>query len=888
MLPELPPTLERTYRAFTAHSLIALNTRRRHAMAATSLERGSTRTQSAFSSSLSLWSRSFFALCCLCLLLAGMVPGFASLAHAADAPAAATPSATGSLSKDDAQQLLNVLNDPKKREDFTHTLSLMAKGLPAAAPAAAKPAAAAPAVVDSDVNSELDNLTSSMQGYVQNFAGLFKDLGFVGSWFRSQISNPETRKTLLDAFSRAAIILLAALALERGTSLMLKKPLTAVTSHAEARERKQEASAAVESVQAATSTPDGDNTQTRADDQRRRNEVMRYLVRVPYNFLHFLLKLLPVVVALAIGYLGAEFLTTTSQARTVTITLTNAYVVARGLYLLLETGLAPRSPAIRLIPAQDNTARMLTRWWNVLVAAPSLVICLSTLGSEFNLAPRGTEAMLRAVVLVQHLIIAAFIWRVRHIVANSLQPSPELRKNAFWAFVGAMARFWWIPVLFLDIALWFVWAAHLKGGYQWILRGTLLTLVCLVLARLIAVLAYGLQDRLFRISDAMEAEYPGLQKRADYYYPFVRRMLTVFIVFVAAISIAQSWNIPSFHFFFENPLGSRLVSAAVILTLGLVIASVAWEVINGLLNKQIDRYTTSSQSARATRLRTILPIIRTVLLVFIVVIVTVTTLSQIGINVTPLLTGAGILGVGLSFGSQSLWKDVITGFFMLAEDAIQVGDWVTTSGVSGTVEQLSIRTLRVRSIDGDLHIIPFSSVTSIANTGRGFNQIIIKQVLDLGEDQKKVVHILAEVVKEMRTEDSFRHIIFSDYNDLGVDCSDSNGAVLVGSIRTAPMMKWKVQREFYRRLANRMAAAGVKFYTPTSYYTTPPGNAMHLAMDAMPEWTPPQPAAGATQAAPATQPPVAAPQADVQKPQAPHPTEENPQGKASPEGSAHA
>lgn len=309
-------------------------------MAATSLERGSTRTQSAFSSSSSLWSRSFFTLCCLCLLLAGLAPGFAPLAHAADTTPASASSATGSLSKDDAQQLLNVLNDPKKREDFTHTLSLMAKGLPAAAPAA-KPASSAPAVVDSDVNSELDNLTSSMQGYVQNFAGLFKDLGFVGSWFRSQISNPETRKTLLDAFSRAAIILLAALALERGTSLMLKKPLTAVTSHAEARERKQEASAAVESVQAATSTPDGDNTQTRADDQRRRNEVMRYLVRVPYNFLHFLLKLLPVVVALAIGYLGAEFLTTTSQARTVTITLTNAYVVARGLYLLLETGLAP-------------------------------------------------------------------------------------------------------------------------------------------------------------------------------------------------------------------------------------------------------------------------------------------------------------------------------------------------------------------------------------------------------------------------------------------------------------------------------------------------------------------------------------------------------------------
>ncbi|MCG0994814.1 mechanosensitive ion channel [Acetobacter indonesiensis] len=799
-------------------------------MAADSLDRGTTRLASDFSSVFLYALR----LCFVCAMLVGVSFSIPEQAHAEAAPVATS---TGSLSQQDAQQLLSVLNDPKKREDFTHTLSLMAKGLPTAAPT--KPATTAPAVVDSDVNSELDSLTSSMQGYVRNFAGLFKDLGSVGSWFHSELRNPETRQTLIDAFSRALIILLVALALERCASMLLKKPLTSVTAHAEARERKQEAAAAVESVEAATSTPDGDNTQTRADDQRRRNEVMRYLVRVPYNVLHFLLKLLPVVVFLALGYLGAEFLTTTTQARTVTITLTNAYVIARGLYLLVETALAPRSPAIRLTPASDSTARMLTRWWNVLVAAPSLVICLSTLGSEFNLAPRGTEAMLRAVILIQHLIIAAFIWRIRHIVANALQPSETLRKNAFWAFAGAMARFWWIPVLFLDIALWFVWAAHLKGGYQWILRGTILTLVCLVLSRLIAVLAYGLQDRLFRISDTTEAEYPGLQKRADYYYPFVRRMLTVFIIFVTCVSIAQSWSIPSFHFFLENPLGSRLVSAAVILTIGLVIASVAWEVINGLLNKQIDRYTSSAQAGRATRLRTILPIIRTVLLGFIIVIVTVTTLSQIGINVTPLLTGAGILGVGLSFGSQSLWKDVITGFFMLAEDAIQVGDWVTTSGVAGTVEQLSIRTLRVRSFDGDLHIIPFSSVTSIANTGRGFNQIIVKQVLDLSEDSGKVVHIMSDVIKEMRKEDAFRHIIFSDYNDLGVDCSDSNGAILIGTIRTAPMMKWKVQREFYRRLANRMADAGVKFYTPTSYYTTPPGNSMHLTVDDLPDAFPP-------------------------------------------------
>ncbi|MFT8468532.1 MAG: mechanosensitive ion channel domain-containing protein, partial [Acetobacter syzygii] len=771
---------------------------------------------------------------CLVLLL-----GCGLLSYA---PARADTPTTG-LSQQDAQQLLNVLNDPQKRDEFTKTLSLMAKGLPAAPKTQAKTAATSTdsaAVIDNSVHSELDDLGNTATEYVNNFTSLFTDLGKVGTWFRHEVQNPQSRQSLLDSFGRALLIMVLALAAERAASIGLRKPLTSVKKLAEAREARQTAAQDQTAplptdADADTSTDtEADTSQTREKDQRRGNEVLRYLVRVPYNALHFLLKLLPVGVCLLLGYLGAEFLTSTDQARTVALTLVNAYAIARGLYLIIETILVPRSPAIRLVPMPDDTARLLTRWWNVLVAAPSIVICLSILGREFDLDTQGVEAMMRGVVLIEHLIIAAFIWRIRHIVARALQPSPGLRKNALWAFAGTLAKLWWVPIIFLDMALWFVWAAHLKGGYQWILHGTLLTFLCLIVSRVLALLVYGLQDRLFRVGPELQAQYPDLQKRADFYYPYVRKIMTIAIILTTAVCIAQSWSIPTFDFFLHSALGLRLVGAVVCLLIGMTIAALAWETVNSILNKQISRYSASAQEARAARLRTVLPIIRTVLLTVIIIFVAVTTLSQIGINVTPLLTGAGILGVGLSFGSQSLVKDVITGFFMLAEDAIQVGDWVTTGGIAGTVEHLSIRTLRVRSFDGDLHIIPFSSVTSIANTARGFNQIIVRQTLDLSEDTGKVVKIMQETIAQMRKEDGFRSMIFSDYTDLGVDNSDGNGAVLVGIIKTAPMMKWKVQREFYRRIALRMAAAGIKFFTPTSYSTTPPNVPMHMALDAMP------------------------------------------------------
>ncbi|MFT8717986.1 mechanosensitive ion channel family protein [Acetobacter sp.] len=821
-------------------------------------------TRSDFHSPDRLVRRSFSSLLRTIFLLWLLAFGIAPLnaALAADAGAANAP-----LSKQEAQQLLNVLNDPQKRSDFTKTLSLMAKGVDAtgtvAPPAVTKPAAAAqPAVVtpnaaalQSDFASSVSSIKSRFRDYLDNFLGLFSDLKSVGHWFRGEISNPQSREILIDTFWRAGLIILVAMASEWAISLLIRKPLHRVTARAQLREHRLNATSDatpsadptasatpaestpaktvdakdVAEAQAAGASKDEIATlQTRANDQQRQIDTLRFITRVPYALGHFGLKLLPILLFLGVAFAGSALATGTSQAETVTETLAEAYVVARILFILVESALAPRSPTIRLAPVSDSTARMLTHWWNVLVAAPSIVVCLSVLGGEFDMSARGTEAMIRAVVLVEHILIAGFIWRLRPIVARTIAPKRAKAKTGFWSFMLALAEIWWIPALFLDVALWLVWAVHMRGGYDWILRTVVLTVVIIALSRLLAILCYGWQDKLFRLNPELVQKHPDLQARADRYYPFVRGTLTGIIAFVSFLALTESWGIDSVHFFFTNSLGSRLLGAAVTLIVAVAFAAAIWEFVNVLLNRQLEQFDKSGQSTRATRLKTVLPIIRTVLLFIIIIIVLVTSLSQLGINVAPLLTGAGIMGAAIAFGSQSLVKDFITGFFMLVEDAIQVGDWVTAGGVAGIVENISIRTVRVRAFDGDLHIIPFSSVSSIANTARGWNQIIINQTVDLGENIPRVVKIMADTVKEMREEEAFKTIIYSDYNDLGVNSTTENGSIIIGTIRTAAMMKWKVQREFYKRIANRMAAAGVKFYTPTSYTASAPGTALNI------------------------------------------------------------
>ena len=142
-------------------------------------------------------------------------------------------------------------------------------------------------------------------------------------------------------------------------------------------------------------------------------------------------------------------------------------------------------------------------------------------------------------------------------------------------------------------------------------------------------------------------------------------------------------------------------------------------------------------------------------------------LSEIGVNIGPLLAGAGIVGVAIGFGSQKLVQDLINGIFLLLENAMQVGDQVTVSGLSGTVENLSVRTIRLRAGDGSVHIIPFSSVTSVTNVNRGIGNASVNVCVAFHEDTDRVCEVLKETAAGMRKETDFSAKMLSDLQLLG-------------------------------------------------------------------------------------------------------------------------
>jgi moderate conductance mechanosensitive channel len=207
--------------------------------------------------------------------------------------------------------------------------------------------------------------------------------------------------------------------------------------------------------------------------------------------------------------------------------------------------------------------------------------------------------------------------------------------------------------------------------------------------------------------------------------------------------------------------------------------------------------------------------LRTTLLAVIVTVVALTALSELGVNIAPLLAGAGIVGIAIGFGSQKLVQDLITGLFLLLENAMQVGDSVTVSGLSGVVENLSIRTIRLRAGDGSIHIVPFSSVTSVTNTNRGVGNAAVSVNVAYKEDTDRVGAVLKEISAEMRADSQFKPMIRGDLDLWGVDKVDASMATIVGQIECTDVGRWPVQREFYRRMKRRFQELGIEIARPS-------------------------------------------------------------------------
>lgn len=257
------------------------------------------------------------------------------------------------------------------------------------------------------------------------------------------------------------------------------------------------------------------------------------------------------------------------------------------------------------------------------------------------------------------------------------------------------------------------------------------------------------------------------------------------------------------------------------------IVSVSWigtSLLQGLIRRFRVRIAQRLDDAEAVqRAETLGRVFRYLVAVVMSLVAGVLVLSEIGISVAPILGAAGVVGLAVGFGAQSLVKDYFTGFFLLLENQIRQGDVVKLGEHGGLVEEVTLRFVRLRDYDGHVHFVPNGQIGTVVNLSRGYAQAVIDVGVAYREDLDRVMAVMLQVAQALREDACFRDRVLDNFELAGVERWDESAVVLRGRFRVAPLAQWDVRREYLRRLKAAFDQHGIEIPFPQLALHAAPG-----------------------------------------------------------------
>jgi small conductance mechanosensitive channel len=548
-------------------------------------------------------------------------------------------------------------------------------------------------------------------------------------------------------------------------------------------------------------------------------------VKIPMVLLRAVLELLPIAAFAGAGYGVLPFLEPRQATGTVALAVINAILVVQLVRAVATLVLAPQAPALRLPRISDETANYIFIWIARLTSVSIYGYFLAEASLLLGLPKSAYELLLRAVGLLVAGMIIVLILQNRATVAEWLRGRPQgspagavIPQQDGGAGLRALRRrvadVWHVLAIVYVVATYVVWALDIPGGFEYLLRATVMTAVVLAVLRGAIVAVRRIAARGFSLSNELRTRFPGLETRANRYVQALDTLIEAVLYLLAALWLLEVWGIDAFGWL-EGDFGRRLTGSALTIVVILILSALALEIIDALVERYLAPKDAFGRTVvRSARVRTLLPLIRNALRVLLAVMVTLIVLSELGINIAPLLAGAGVVGLAIGFGAQTLVKDVITGFFILAEDTVSVGDVVEIGGASGGVEAMTIRSIRLRDGNGSVHTIPFSVVTTIKNMTKDFAYAFFNVTVAYDSDIDEVLAAMREVAAELRQDDRYRYAILDELEVMGLDQFTETALILPARIKTQAGQQWTISRAFNRLLKQKFDERGIKMPYP--------------------------------------------------------------------------
>lgn len=539
------------------------------------------------------------------------------------------------------------------------------------------------------------------------------------------------------------------------------------------------------------------------------------------------------------------------QAEEIAIVVIQAIAIHTGVGVLARLLLAPYAPHLRPMRLGDEMAAYLYLWVMRITAVGVVGYVISHTALPLGAGDVGSHALQIAAAAAMTGMLLILVTQLRPTVRQGLRGDGKSVVRRRFADIWNLLASLYILVGFG------IFVSGAQDGFLYMVRATAISIVAVALALAAQHLATKLLTRLFAVDEELEARFPGLRKRADLYRPTLKKAVDIIVFILAAITILEGWNAGVIGALDPETRASILTSAGTII-LVLIVCIVIWELTaSGIARVLSGTNADGTPREASSRTKTLLPLLRRAVLVALVVFGGLIILSELGINIAPLLAGAGVVGLAIGFGSQALVRDVITGLFILIEDTVAVGDVITAGGHTGVVEDMSIRTIRLRDVEGCVHVIPFGDVTTVINLTKDFSYALVDVGVAYREDTDRVSEVIRSVADEMQEDPDWKALFLEPIEIMGVNELADSAVIIRCRIKTPPVKQWGVKREFLRRLKKRFDAENIEIPFP---HTT-----VYFGVDAAGKAPPAHVALQAEETARRI-----APQVDPE-PQAPHP-----------------
>ena len=518
--------------------------------------------------------------------------------------------------------------------------------------------------------------------------------------------------------------------------------------------------------------------------------------------------------------------------------IVSVYLIVSYYIIVLAFGarviFSPEAASLRLFPMEDQSASFLYKWILRILFIVGFFAGISDIFRRLDVSSQLYLMMSSSEGIVVILALIIMIWQSRKRVGQAIWDAETEPESGGRPLRAAFAKNWHYFAIFCVFVAGGIWTAKALNDES-------VDVLNLILSIFLIPIVIGVDQwvqRLLKIASGESRETIDLsgdeptkiddqaeaagKMNLTHYVPLIRRFFRIFLIAFLFFFSLRLWGI-------DISIGRMFTRSALSIVFILLLSFIIWQLVKARIDQKLkeempeDDEAAEEGGAGGSRMGTLLVLLRKFVLTVMFVIVTLIILASMGVNIGPLIAGAGVIGLAIGFGAQTLVKDIIAGVFFLIDDAFRVGDFIETGGTKGSVEHISLRSLRLRNPRGPVHTIPFGSMGTVTNMSRDY--IITKLDFRVRYDTNvdKVRKIIKKINAVIAQDPEMGPNLLDKIKSQGVRELDDSAMIMRVKFKTIPGEQFVIRREVFRMIQEQFAEHGIEFAHRNVTVYMPPG-----------------------------------------------------------------